>query len=183
MRTGSLILDACRTNRATNSAPGRRDSCAPQVFWTLVGCEGRFAAPRPHLQRTVEMLGSTSSIFGDFARRQQKQDSVHRLSACIRMSWHSGTQLDRMRVGQNPQLGRCSECAMMRRASALFEVSCKERPLSNSKKIAVRKKHRQKMRAAKAKLEAHLAGKMPAEQLPALARLCLIRRLRVSGKR
>jgi len=54
--------------------------------------------------------------------------------------------------------------------------------MGNSKTLSVRRKHRQRQRAAKEKLHLYLAGKMEAEALPDMARRYLIRRLRVTKR-
>jgi hypothetical protein len=54
--------------------------------------------------------------------------------------------------------------------------------MANSKTLAVSRKHRSKQRAAKEKLRQHLAGKLDAASLPALARTYLTRRMRVTKR-
>jgi hypothetical protein len=54
--------------------------------------------------------------------------------------------------------------------------------VGNSKNLSVRRKHRQRQRAAKEKLHLYLAGKMEVGALPAMARRYLVRRLRVTKR-
>jgi hypothetical protein len=54
--------------------------------------------------------------------------------------------------------------------------------MANSKTLSVARKHRHKQRAAKEKLNQHLAGKRDAETLPALAKIYLTRRMRVTKR-
>jgi len=54
--------------------------------------------------------------------------------------------------------------------------------MANSKTLSVARKHRRKQRAAKEKLQQHLAGKRDAETLPALAKTYLTRRMRVTKR-
>lgn len=51
--------------------------------------------------------------------------------------------------------------------------------MSNSKTLAVKRRHRKKERAARERLKQYLAGKLEAEKLPKAAKLLLQRRLRV----
>jgi hypothetical protein len=54
--------------------------------------------------------------------------------------------------------------------------------VANSKTLAVQRKHRRRQRAAKERLQQHLAGKLEADKLPALAKLYLGRHLRVTKR-
>jgi hypothetical protein len=54
--------------------------------------------------------------------------------------------------------------------------------MANSKTLAVARKHRRAQRAAKEKLQQHLDGKRDVESLPALARIYLTRRMRVTKR-
>jgi hypothetical protein len=54
--------------------------------------------------------------------------------------------------------------------------------MGNSKTRAVARKHRRKQRAAKDKVHQHLAGKLDADKLPALANRYLIHHLRVAKR-
>lgn len=54
--------------------------------------------------------------------------------------------------------------------------------MGNSKTFGVRAKHRRRQRAAKEKMQLHLAGKLEAEQLPELAKRYLQRRLRLTKR-
>jgi len=54
--------------------------------------------------------------------------------------------------------------------------------MGNSKNVSVRRKHRQRQRAAKEKLHLYLSGKMEAGALPEIARRYLIRRLRITKR-
>jgi hypothetical protein len=54
--------------------------------------------------------------------------------------------------------------------------------MGNSKTLGVERKHRQRRAAAKEQVRAHLAGKLPGDQLSVLARRYLERHLRVTKK-
>jgi hypothetical protein len=54
--------------------------------------------------------------------------------------------------------------------------------MSNSKTLAIKRRHRKKEHAARERLKQFLAGKLEAEQLPQAARRLLQRRLRVAKR-
>ena len=54
--------------------------------------------------------------------------------------------------------------------------------MANSKTLAVTRKHRRRQQAAKERLQQHLAGKLESDKLPGLAKLYLVRRLRVTKR-